>query len=130
MIKHWTWGFTVILIYLLVNNQCAQVLTRPVLESEITSTLPQQQSNAHILKYDNNANNGAVGYNFAFETSDGVSRKETAILKNAGTPDEAISVQGSVSWVGPDGIQYTLNYLADENGFQPEGEHLPVPPEK
>lgn len=48
-----------------------------------------------------------------------------ATLKNAGS----ISVQGTVSWIGPDGEHYTLNYLADENGFQPEGEHLPVAPE-
>ena len=65
----------------------------------------------------------------SFETSDGVSRKESATLKNAGTAMEAISVQGSVSWLSPDGVQYTLNYLADENGFQPEGDHLPVAPE-
>ncbi|XP_043950678.1 cuticle protein CP14.6 isoform X2 [Drosophila biarmipes] len=60
-----------------------------------------------------------------FETSDGISREERATLKNPGTPEEAISVQGSVNWVGPDGVHYKLNYLADENGFQAQGEHLP-----
>jgi len=60
-----------------------------------------------------------------FETSDGISREERATLKNPGTPEEAIAVQGSVNWVGPDGVQYKLNYLADENGFQPQGAHLP-----
>ncbi|XP_016933659.3 endocuticle structural protein SgAbd-6 isoform X2 [Drosophila suzukii] len=60
-----------------------------------------------------------------FETSDGISREERATLKNPGTPEEAIAVQGSVNWVGPDGIHYKLNYLADENGFQPQGAHLP-----
>lgn len=61
----------------------------------------------------------------SFETSDGISREESATLKNPGTPEEAISVQGSVDWVGPDGVHYKLNYLADENGFQAQGEHLP-----
>ncbi|XP_037939264.1 endocuticle structural glycoprotein SgAbd-5-like [Teleopsis dalmanni] len=89
---------------------------------------PIAEEDVQILKYDND-NIGVDGYNFAFETSDGVSRKETATLKNAGTENEAISVQGSVSWVSPDGTHYTLNYLADENGFQPEGDHLPVAPE-
>ncbi|XP_017121854.2 endocuticle structural protein SgAbd-6 isoform X2 [Drosophila elegans] len=60
-----------------------------------------------------------------FETSDGISREEKATLKNPGTPEEAIAVQGSVNWVGPDGVHYKLNYLADENGFQAQGEHLP-----
>lgn len=61
----------------------------------------------------------------SYETSDGVSRQEQAELKNAGSENEAIAVRGSISWIAPDGQTYTLNYIADENGFQPEGEHLP-----
>ncbi|XP_030386430.1 endocuticle structural protein SgAbd-6-like [Scaptodrosophila lebanonensis] len=79
---------------------------------------------ATILRYDND-NGGLDGYNFAYETSDGVTRQEQAELKNAGTDQEALSVRGSVSWVAPDGQTYTLNYIADENGFQPQGDHLP-----
>ncbi|XP_055912855.1 flexible cuticle protein 12-like [Eupeodes corollae] len=81
--------------------------------------------NAQILRYESD-NIGVDGYNFAYETSDGVSRQESAQLKNPGTENEAISVRGTVSWVAADGQTYTLNYLADENGFQPEGAHLPV----
>ncbi|XP_002093891.3 endocuticle structural protein SgAbd-6 [Drosophila yakuba] len=79
---------------------------------------------AQILRYDNE-NLDSDGYAFSFETSDGISREERATLKNPGTPEEAIAVQGSVNWVGPDGVHYKLNYLADENGFQAQGEHLP-----
>lgn len=61
----------------------------------------------------------------SYETSDGVSRQEEAELKNVGTDEEAISIRGSISWVAPDGQTYTLNYIADENGFQPQGDHLP-----
>lgn len=42
-------------------------------------------------------------------------------MKNVGTEDEAMVVRGTVTWVAADGQTYTLNYLADENGFQPEG---------
>ncbi|CAO1320238.1 unnamed protein product [Diamesa hyperborea] len=80
---------------------------------------------AQILKYEND-NIGIGGYKFAYETSDGVSRQEEAELKNAGSENEAISVRGSYSWTAPDGQVYTVNYIADENGFQPEGAHLPV----
>lgn len=29
-------------------------------------------------------------------------------------------MQGSYSYTGPDGILYTINYIADENGFRAE----------
>jgi len=80
--------------------------------------------NAQILKYEND-NIGIDGYNFAYETSDGVSQSEQAELKNVGTEQEALSVKGTVTWIAADGVEYTLNYIADENGFQPEGAHLP-----
>lgn len=80
--------------------------------------------NAQILRYEND-NIGLGGYNFAYETSDGVSRQEQAELKNAGTEQEALVVRGTIKWVAADGQEYTLNYIADENGFQPQGDHLP-----
>lgn len=45
-------------------------------------------------------------------------------MKNVGTEDEAMVVRGTVTWVAADGQTYTLNYLADENGFQPEGSKI------
>lgn len=64
-------------------------------------------------------------YLFSYATSDGVEREERGLLKNAGTENEAMEVRGSYSYIGPDGITYTIRFLADENGFQPEGEHIP-----
>ncbi|XP_055373233.1 endocuticle structural glycoprotein SgAbd-5-like [Condylostylus longicornis] len=80
--------------------------------------------NAQIIRQDLD-NIGVDGYKFAYETSDGVTREEQGELRNAGTDNEAISVRGSYSWVADDGQTYTVTFLADENGFQPEGAHLP-----
>lgn len=63
--------------------------------------------------------------NSSYETSDGVARQEQAELKNVGTDHAALAVRGTISWVAADGQQYTLNYVADENGYRPEGAHLP-----
>jgi len=37
-------------------------------------------------------------------------------------------VSGSFSYTGSDGAQYSISYTADENGFHPQGAHLPTPP--
>ncbi|KZS05882.1 Uncharacterized protein APZ42_030845 [Daphnia magna] len=36
--------------------------------------------------------------------------------------------KGSSYWVSPEGQKFTLTWAADEAGFQPKGEHLPVAP--
>ncbi|XP_017102546.2 larval cuticle protein 65Ag1-like [Drosophila bipectinata] len=72
---------------------------------------------------------GPESYKYALETSDGTSKQEQGQLKNVGTEQEAIAVKGSFTFVGDDGQTYTVNYIADENGFQPQGAHLPVAPE-
>ncbi|KAH8274302.1 hypothetical protein KR026_007796, partial [Drosophila bipectinata] len=81
-----------------------------------------------VLKYDSD-NIGVDGYSWALETSDGTSKQEAGHLINTGTEKEAIAVKGSFSFVADDGQTYTVNYIADENGFQPQGAHLPVAPE-
>ncbi|XP_032510813.2 endocuticle structural glycoprotein SgAbd-5-like [Danaus plexippus] len=74
--------------------------------------------NVEILRYDNE-NDGLGSYKFGFELSDQTKREEQGELKNAGSENEFIAVKGSYSWVDQDGQLYTVNYVADENGFQP-----------
>ncbi|XP_016975762.1 larval cuticle protein 65Ag1 [Drosophila rhopaloa] len=84
---------------------------------------PASQQEAQVLRFDSDVQ--PEGYKFAVETSDGKSHQEEGQLKDVGTDHEAIVVRGSYAYVGDDGQTYTINYVADENGFQPEGAHLP-----
>ena len=36
--------------------------------------------------------------------------------------------KGSHYYVSPEGQKITLTFVADENGYQPQGDHLPTPP--
>ncbi|XP_055387470.1 endocuticle structural glycoprotein SgAbd-2-like [Condylostylus longicornis] len=67
-------------------------------------------------------------YVYGYETSNGIRADESGYLKNPNTNIEAQVMQGSYSYTGPDGIVYTINYIADENGYRAEGAHIPTPP--
>lgn len=66
---------------------------------------------------------------FSYQTGDGISAQANGFQRNLGVKDaESQVVQGSYSYTGPDGVVYTVNYIADENGYRAEGAHLPTPP--
>lgn len=79
----------------------------------------------------------------SYETSNGIRVENVGYLKKIIIPktetgdgqvidehEELVLVQtGSYSYSDPEGNIITLRYVADENGFQPEGEHLPVAPQ-
>lgn len=64
-------------------------------------------------------------YKFGFEQSDGQKREETGEVKVI-EKESGIVMRGSFSFVADDGQTYTVNYVADENGFQPVGAHIPA----
>lgn len=39
-----------------------------------------------------------------------------------------MAIVGSYSYTGDDGVPVVVNYIADENGFQPQSSILPTPP--
>ncbi|XP_018571579.1 endocuticle structural glycoprotein SgAbd-8-like [Anoplophora glabripennis] len=63
-------------------------------------------------------------YNYAYETSNQIFVEEQGFSKD---PETQIK-QGQYQYTSPDGQIIKLVYTADENGFQPQGEHLPTPP--
>ncbi|KAI4503470.1 hypothetical protein M0802_001692 [Mischocyttarus mexicanus] len=68
-------------------------------------------------------------YNWSYETENGISAQETGRPKAGGGPgQQGEAVQGRFSYTAPDGTPIQLEYVADENGFRPQGAHLPTPP--
>ena len=68
-----------------------------------------------------------------YETGNNIHAEEVGFLKDLGKNEEGDLIksqvqQGSFSYVAPDGQIITVNYIADENGFQVQGDHLPTPP--
>ncbi|KAJ8966159.1 hypothetical protein NQ317_001108 [Molorchus minor] len=86
----------------------------------VVSCAPQQSTEQiPNVKYDNEG----------YETGNGIVAEEQGVLKNAGNPEtEALDVKGSYQYTADDGTSIHLTYVADENGFQPQGDHLPTPP--
>lgn len=63
---------------------------------------------------------------FRVHTSNGIAQSESAQLKQLpGAESPSYSKQGQFSYTGADGVVYTVKYVADENGYQPEGAHIP-----
>ncbi|KAK4326504.1 hypothetical protein Pmani_003029 [Petrolisthes manimaculis] len=65
-------------------------------------------------------------YNLDVETDNGI------LVAQSGSPDGpegAVVKSGYFSWTAPDGTPVHVKFVADENGYQPESDHLPVAPE-
>jgi len=59
-------------------------------------------------------------YNLDVETANGI------VLEQSGDSDG--NKQGVISFTHPDGTPFYMTYVADENGFQPQSDALPVAP--
>ncbi|XP_042893833.1 endocuticle structural glycoprotein ABD-4-like [Penaeus japonicus] len=65
-------------------------------------------------------------YNFDIETGNGISASESG---SPDGPEGSIVSSGQYAYTAPDGSLIEVKFVADENGFQPQGAHLPVAPE-
>ncbi|XP_028168620.1 larval cuticle protein LCP-17-like [Ostrinia nubilalis] len=102
------------------------VLALVALAAADVSHLQNPEAGAQIVKQE--ADVGPESFAYNYETSNGIVGQESGALKNVGREDEAISVQGANKYTAPGGEVIALTYTADENGYQPQGAHLPTPP--
>merc|ERR1712071_119390 len=90
---------------------------------------PQESQPILILKQSQNHDTEKQVYSFSYKTENGISVSESGVQKQIGAKaDEAGTVsQGKYSYP-EDSVTYTVTWVADENGFQATGDHLPTPP--
>lgn len=87
-----------------------------------------------ILRSSENGPNPDGSYQWSYETENGIQAQEQGELRtfarSADSESEgaAVVAQGGFSYTADDGTPISLTYVADENGFQPQGAHLPVAP--
>ncbi|KXJ76689.1 hypothetical protein RP20_CCG009191 [Aedes albopictus] len=103
---------------------------------------PQGKSDADSLVVSQNSDIQPDGsFSYAFETDNGIKVDDQGTIKQVKVPKTdasgkaigedvvPVSVQtGSFQYTAPDGQVLTIKYVADENGFQPQGAHIPVAP--
>ncbi|XP_026747838.1 larval cuticle protein LCP-17-like [Trichoplusia ni] len=96
--------------------------------ADVSHILPKNSDqDAKIVKQELNV--GIEGeYQYSYETDNGISASENGRLVNPGQDNAAEVAQGEAKWTSPEGEQVSLTYIADENGYQPQGSHIPTPP--
>ncbi|XP_044743078.1 endocuticle structural glycoprotein SgAbd-2-like [Chrysoperla carnea] len=78
-------------------------------------------------------------FNYSFQTANGINVAQSGYFKhNNYTNDQnqnsnvsskyredILVIQGAYSYTAPDGLLVNITYVADQNGFQPEGDSIP-----
>ncbi|KAJ3654487.1 hypothetical protein Zmor_013674 [Zophobas morio] len=78
-------------------------------------------------------------FNYSYDTSNGIHVEQGGYVKQGAQPKsvdpnnpdaggDVQVIQGAFSYTAPDGQEISLKYVADDNGFQPQGDHLPTAP--
>lgn len=88
--------------------------------------LPSQSADGQAQTLRQDAAVNPESFQYVYQTSNGINAQEQGQLKQIGK-EAGIATQGEYSYTAPDGQTIRVTYIADENGFQPTGSHLPQP---
>ncbi|XP_050342359.1 larval cuticle protein LCP-17-like [Nymphalis io] len=86
-----------------------------------------QQEVIPILRQDSDSSPDG-SFRYFYETGNGIVAEANGALRNIGAEEQALQVQGNFQYQSKDGSTIQLSYIADENGYQPQGSILPTPP--
>ncbi|XP_076298826.1 larval cuticle protein LCP-17 [Lasioglossum baleicum] len=78
-----------------------------------------------ILKQSNDISQDG-SYSYAYETENGIYHAESGnpVVVDPTSPPVVVS-QGQYQYTSPDGTPVAVSYIADHNGYQPQGAHIP-----
>ncbi|XP_045589432.1 cuticle protein AMP5 [Procambarus clarkii] len=87
---------------------------------------PQGGKPADIIEVisDVREDSGDGNFRYAFETENGIKQD----IKGAPGASGAVVIDGAFSFPLDDGRTASFTFVADENGYQPESDLIPVPP--
>lgn len=87
----------------------------------VAFTLAQnpRDTQAQVRSLSSNVNQDG-SYNYQFDTTNGIAQQESGVGGQYAS--------GQYAYYSPEGELIQLTYVADANGFQPQGAHLPTPP--
>ncbi|XP_020810132.1 pupal cuticle protein [Drosophila serrata] len=91
-----------------------------VLQVQGASYIPDSDRNTKTLQNELQVERDG-NYRYAYETSNGISASQAGL--------GGVSVQGGSSYTSPEGSVISVNYVADEFGYHPVGDHIPKVPD-
>lgn len=113
-----------------------KIITATVLIAFVAAypQVPQQQgadASATLSEYAF-SDDGFGNFNYNFKTSNGINENANGQLKDItvtdangqSQPGKGTVQQGSFSYTSPDGTPVKVDWIADENGFQPTGRKI------
>ncbi|XP_073811902.1 larval cuticle protein 2-like [Musca autumnalis] len=75
-------------------------------------------ANAVVTRFASDVNEN--GFQYAFDTTNSIHASASGNVNG--------DHQGEFGWISPEGENVVVEYVADENGYQPRGALLPTPP--
>ncbi|NP_001166714.1 larval cuticle protein LCP-22-like [Bombyx mandarina] len=102
---------------------------RPTIQAILPNRVATNEQAAETISYQNEILPDG-SYSHGFETNNGISAQAQGTPRDFGGNPPVVPVvsQGSFAWTSPEGQPIVITYIADENGYQPQGDAIPTPP--